>query len=124
MSARHPKSLLTKRHLSISKYRNHFVLLQDLVTNFSKKIAVFIKITGMNTDRDKKRLEEVGAHFRKVREKLNISQDEVVARCDLTKGNLSMIENGKKDFMFTTFLELAKGLRVHPKKLLDGDFDF
>jgi hypothetical protein len=35
-----------------------------------------------------------------------------------------MIENGKKDFTFTTFLELARGLGKHPKKLLDEDFEF
>ena len=48
-----------------------------------------------------------------------MSQDDVVARCDVTKGNLSNIENGNKDFHFTTFLEIAKGLGIDPKQLLD-----
>ena len=78
----------------------------------------------MNEKRDRKRLEEFGAYVRQLRENLGMSQDEVVAQCDLTKGNLSMIENGKKDFAFTTFLELAKGLGKHPKKLLDKEFEF
>ncbi|RYE51256.1 MAG: XRE family transcriptional regulator [Sphingobacteriales bacterium] len=78
----------------------------------------------MNEKRDRKRLEQFGSHLREIREYLKISQDELAARCDVTKGNLSMIENGKKDFTFTTFLEIAKGLGKHPKKLLDKDFDF
>jgi transcriptional regulator with XRE-family HTH domain len=78
----------------------------------------------MNEKRDRKRLEEFGAYLREMREHLKISQDELASRCDVTKGNLSMIENGKKDFTFTTFLEIAKGLGKHPKKLIDKEFDF
>jgi transcriptional regulator with XRE-family HTH domain len=78
----------------------------------------------MNEKRDKKRLQEFGAFIRKIREGLGMSQDDVTYQCDLTKGNLSMIENGKKDFTFTTFLELSKGLGKHPKKLLDEEFHF
>ena len=42
----------------------------------------------------------------------------------VTKGNLSMIENGKKDFAFSTFLEIAMGMGIHPKQLLEHSFDF
>lgn len=78
----------------------------------------------MNEKRDRKRLKEIGLQLKTVRESLGLSQDDVASQCDVTKGNLSMIENGKKDFTFTTFLELAKGLGKHPKKLLDKDFEF
>ena len=82
-------------------------------------------IRKMNEKRDKKRLIEIGERIRYVREQIvKISQDELASRCDVTKGNLSMIENGKKDFAFTTFLEIAQGLNIHPKKLLDKDFSF
>lgn len=73
----------------------------------------------MNEERDKARLEQFGAHLRGIRHKLKLSQDNVVEKCDLTKGNLSMIENGNKDFNFTTLLEIAKGLGVEPKELLN-----
>lgn len=72
----------------------------------------------MNEARDKKRLQTFGEHLRKIREGLNLSQDQVVAKCDVTKGNLSNIENGNKDFTFTTLLEIAKGLGIEPKELL------
>jgi transcriptional regulator with XRE-family HTH domain len=73
----------------------------------------------MNEPRDKERLKNVGDKIRETRERLGLSQDEVVLKCDVTKGNLSNIENGNKDFYFTTFLEIAKGLGVEPKELLD-----
>jgi len=73
----------------------------------------------MNEKRDRKRLESFGAHLRQLREAKGLSQDQVVSQCDVTKGNLSNIENGRKDFTFTTFLELAKGLEISPKKLAD-----
>ena len=73
----------------------------------------------MNEKRDKKRLEDFGVNLKALREKLNLSQDEVAARCDVTKGNLSNIENGKKDFTYTTLLEIAKGLGITVSKLTD-----
>ncbi|MBC7524839.1 MAG: helix-turn-helix transcriptional regulator [Flavobacterium sp.] len=73
----------------------------------------------MNNDRDKVRIVNFGNNLRKLREKLNLSQDDVASNCDVTKGNLSNIENGKKDFQYTTLLEIAKGLGLEPKDLLD-----
>lgn len=75
----------------------------------------------MNEERDKNRLIAFGQSLRLKREALGLTQDEVVARCDVTKGNLSAIENGKKDFTFTTFLEIAKGLGIQPKDLLEDE---
>ncbi len=75
----------------------------------------------MNEKRDKERLARFGQHLQNVRRQKGMSQDDVAANCDVTKGNLSMIENGKKDFTFTTLLELAKGLSIYPKELLDFD---
>ncbi len=73
----------------------------------------------MNEIRDRKRLQSFGEHLRRLREGLNLSLDQVVINCDVTKGNLSNIENGKKDFTYTTLLEIAKGLGIPPKDLLD-----
>lgn len=62
--------------------------------------------------------------MRELRDKAGLSQDQLASRCDLTKSNISNIENGKKDFTFTTFLEYAKGLNKHPKNLINKDFSF
>jgi DNA-binding XRE family transcriptional regulator len=93
-------------------------LLQVLVTN-SFEIILFLPFEKMNESRDKKRLKDFGEKIRNIRESRGLSQDDVVTACDITKGNLSMIENGHKDFYFTTFLEIAKGLGVEPKTLLE-----
>lgn len=74
----------------------------------------------MNEKRDKKRLTSFGKRLKYYREQVVcISQDELAARCDVNKYKISLIENGKSDFLFTTFLELAKGLNLDPKELLD-----
>ncbi|MNE47523.1 Helix-turn-helix domain protein [compost metagenome] len=78
----------------------------------------------MNEERDLPRLIEIGTFLRQLRKNAGLSQDQLATRCDLTKSNISNIENGKKDFNFTTFLEYARGLNQHPKKLLDQNFKF
>jgi transcriptional regulator with XRE-family HTH domain len=78
----------------------------------------------MNEKRDRQRLIELGAHLRHVRKSLGISLDDIPTKCGVAKGNLSAIENGKKDFTMTTFLELARGLGKHPRKLLEKEFEF
>ncbi|WP_313263939.1 helix-turn-helix transcriptional regulator [Sphingobacterium sp.] len=78
----------------------------------------------MNEERDLPRLIEIGAFLRQLRETAGLSQDQLAARCDLTKSNISNIENGKKDFNFSTFLEYAKGLGKQPKDLLNQNFIF
>lgn len=78
----------------------------------------------MNKERDIARLKEIGKFLKFQRNKIGLSQDQLASRCDLTKSNISNIENGNKDFNFTTFLEYAKGLGLHPKELLDKDFTF
>ncbi|RZK37838.1 MAG: XRE family transcriptional regulator [Pedobacter sp.] len=73
----------------------------------------------MNEERDRERLIKFGEHLKSIRDGLKLSQDDIAARCDVTKGNLSNIENGKKDFNYTTLLEIAKGLGIEPKELLE-----
>lgn len=75
------------------------------------------------TDLDEKRRNLFGENVRRIRIKKGLSQDEVAARSRVTKSNLSVIENGKRNFSFSTLLAIAKGLRVHPRELLDIDFE-
>lgn len=67
------------------------------------------------------RLIQFGSHVRKLRKDLGLSLDHVAANSNLTKSNLSEIERGNRNLAFTTLLEIAKGLDVDPKKLLDYD---
>ncbi len=76
----------------------------------------------MSREKDK-RLIQFGAHLRSIRKELGLSQDYIATHSNLTKSNVSEIENGNRNLAFTTLLELAKGLGIDPKKLLDYPID-
>ena len=65
-----------------------------------------------------------GQHVRKLRIEAGLSQDDVVLNSSrLIKATISDIENGKRNLSFTTLIDLAKGLKIHPKKLLNFEID-
>ncbi len=74
-------------------------------------------------EKDKKRLQKFGARLKKLREKKGLSIRELSARCDVDYGKISKLENSKANLTLTTLIELAEGLEVHPKKLLEIDFE-
>ena len=75
----------------------------------------------METDKETI-LREFGKRVKSIRISKDLSQDQVVINSiRITKGTISDIENGKRNFSFTTFIDLAKGLDVHPRELLDID---
>lgn len=63
--------------------------------------------------------EKFGSHLKKIRESKGMSLIEVDRRCDLDESNISKIENGKVNIQLSTIFELAKGLGVEAKELLD-----
>jgi len=75
-------------------------------------------------EKDQERLRKIGAKVRKVREKSDLSQQQLAARCDVDRGKISKIENATANYNITTLIELAKGMEVHPKMFLDIDFEF
>lgn len=69
-------------------------------------------------------LKKFGQHVKDLRTKSGLTQDEVVLNSSkITKGTVSDIENGKRNFAFTTLIDLAKGLNVSPKDLLNFKID-
>jgi transcriptional regulator with XRE-family HTH domain len=60
-----------------------------------------------------------GEHVRAIREKNDMSQQDVANGCNLDKGWISKIENGKRTVTLNTIMELAKGLEVHPSELFN-----
>jgi len=73
-------------------------------------------------DKDKRRLKKFGTHLAKLRKKKGLSQRELALRCDIDHSKISELENNKANLTLTTLIELAEGLEVHPKELLDFDF--
>lgn len=69
-------------------------------------------------------LKKFGKHIRDLRMRSGLSQDDVVLNSNrITKGTVSDIENGKRNLSFTTLIDLAKGLKIHPKELMDFKID-
>jgi transcriptional regulator with XRE-family HTH domain len=74
-------------------------------------------------DKDTKRLEKFAAQLIKLRKKKGLSQRELSSRCDVDYGKISKLENCKANLTLTTLIELAEGLEIHPKELLNIDFE-
>ena len=115
---------------SISHSNYEFIKKKRLVISscniyYKKNYAFCYKSVLIMSKIPDKRLISFGLHVKNLRGQLNLSQDQVVANSDkLTKATLSDIENGKRNAAVTTLLDLARGLKIHPKKLLDFSFNF
>lgn len=69
-------------------------------------------------------LKKFGEHIKELRLKSGLTQDDVVLNSSkITKATVSDIENGKRNFAFTTLIDLAKGLNLSPKDLLNFKID-
>jgi transcriptional regulator with XRE-family HTH domain len=66
---------------------------------------------------------QFGEHLKVVRKSKKLSLRDMADMCSLDNSNISKIEKGKLNITLTTIIELAKGLGVHPKELLDYDFN-
>jgi transcriptional regulator with XRE-family HTH domain len=86
---------------------------------------IFIKFLDLfkMKDKDKIRLQKFAVHLAKLREEKGLSQRALSSRCEVDFGKISKIENSKANLVVTTLIELADGLGVHPRELLNIDFD-
>ncbi len=60
-----------------------------------------------------------GENLQKIRNEKGLSLRALAAKCDVDDSKISKIENGKFNITLATIVELAKGLDVKPKDLLD-----
>ena len=74
-------------------------------------------------EKDKKRLKKFATQLKRIRKKKGLSIRELSSQCDVDYGKISKLENNKANLTVTTLIELAEGLEIHPKELLDIDFD-
>jgi plasmid maintenance system antidote protein VapI len=70
-------------------------------------------------EKDRIRLQKFGEHLKKLRLSKGVSIRELASLCDVDYGKISKLENNKANLTLTTLMELAEGLGVHPKELLD-----
>lgn len=76
------------------------------------------------TEKEKNRLEKIGKNILRIREELGLSQGELASRCDVDRAKISKIENATANHYTTTLIEIAKGLGIAPKELINLDFEF
>ena len=63
-------------------------------------------------------LMKLGQFISKERQRKGITLEELATEMDISKGNLSDIENGKRDPRYTTLRAIAKGLGLKTAQLL------
>lgn len=75
---------------------------------------------GETRRRNEKKLRELGAHVRNIREGKGLTQEQVAENTGcISVTSISRIENGHLDPSASTLFEIAKALDMHPKKLFD-----
>lgn len=53
-----------------------------------------------------------------------VPYDKISGKCQTTSARISDVANNNIDCRLSTFIDIAIGLRIHPKELLNIDFDF
>ena len=72
----------------------------------------------MINNRDKKVLKAFGKHLFALRKKIELSQEELTFRADLSKNMVGNIERGEVNPTLTTLRALSKGLGIDWAELL------
>lgn len=70
------------------------------------------------TEENKELLKQFGAILRQIRNEKGLTLLELEVRTGINEGDISKIENGKKNLAFTTLVKLAVGLEISVSKLL------
>lgn len=63
--------------------------------------------------RDETLQKKVGIRIQEIRELKNISQQELAAKCNLEKSNMSRLESGRVNSTLGTLNKVAQGLEVN-----------
>ena len=71
------------------------------------------------TEAGKEILVQFGANLKKIRLAKGLTILDLEVRSDINNGDISKIENGKRNLSFTTLAKLAEGLDVPIKELVD-----
>jgi transcriptional regulator with XRE-family HTH domain len=65
-------------------------------------------------------LQSLGLEVRRLRKAQGLSQEELGDRCELHANYIGYIERGERDVGVRKIFAVAKGLGVHPARLLEG----
>lgn len=68
-------------------------------------------------------IKEFGKNVKRERELRNLTLQDMEFHTGIDFSDFNKIEQGKTNITFRTFLKIAKGLKVHPKELMDFKID-
>lgn len=61
----------------------------------------------------------LGIHIRQLREKNNLSQQDLANDCGIPKAQIGRIERAKVNTTVRTLIKIANALQIEPKELMD-----
>lgn len=61
----------------------------------------------------------LGTHIRQLREKKNLSQEDLANDCGIPKSQIARIERAKVNTTVRTLIKIANALQIEPKELLN-----
>lgn len=68
-------------------------------------------------------LQKFGSVVKKLRQALNLTQEQLAADCDLDRTYISGIERGQRNVGLRNIYKIAQALNVHPSMLFVEDQD-
>lgn len=77
----------------------------------------------MIRESDKKYLNILGANIKRLREAKGLSLRQLSYACNIDNSKIAKIEKGQINITFTTLLQLANALEMHPSELLNTNFE-
>jgi transcriptional regulator with XRE-family HTH domain len=77
----------------------------------------------MITPGDKKALKKFGENLRRLRKAKGLSLREMSYACSIDNSKIAKIEKGMINITFTTLLQLALALELHPTSLVEYELE-
>ncbi len=77
----------------------------------------------MVSNSDIKHLIILGTNIKRLREAKGLSLRQLSYACNIDNSKIAKIEKGQINITFTTLLQLANALEVHPSELLNTSFE-
>lgn len=103
-------------------YLNSAVFLDHTILNPLAQFTCLIP-DRLVKDSDKKKLKILGFNIKRLREGKNLSLRELSYACNIDNSKIAKIEKGAVNITFTTLIQLAEALEVHPSEILNTNFD-
>lgn len=76
-------------------------------------------LSGLASETDNGHLKRFGAHLQALRKQRNLSFRKMALKCNLEYSDIQRYEKGEINMTFMSLVELAKGLEVPLKELVD-----